>query len=75
MIPLEIRINNSIFESAIEKTTGAIKISIGDLPCTESEYLEGCIQFFSDQDSSDGYIKCADLKKIRESLTPNLVHN
>ena len=32
------------------------------------EFLEGCIQFFSDQDTEDGYRKCADLLRMKQKL-------
>jgi hypothetical protein len=32
------------------------------------EFLEGCIQFFSDQDTEDGYRICADLLRMKPKL-------
>ena len=62
-------INNIIYDSVIVEGSDILNHPFVDDPVQDPvEYLEGCIQFFSDLDSEDGYIKCASLLKLREKL-------
>jgi len=65
----EIKINNEIYETIVEGGMEVLRNPISfRKDITPIEYLDGCIQFFSDLDSVDGYNKCANLIKMRDKL-------
>jgi len=62
----EIKINNEIYETIVEGGIEILSNPISFRSANPIEYLNACIQFFSELDTVDGYNKCATLLKLRD---------
>ena len=62
-------ITNIIYDSVVSEGSEILtRPFLDDFVVDPEEFLDGCIQFFSDLDSEDGYKKCADLLKLKQKL-------
>ena len=67
-------INNIIYGYVIQNGSEILKKPYSDDVVEDpKEILDGCIHFFSDLDTEDSYIKCADLLRIKEKLITETV--